>query len=716
MSKRKTLGRRDFLRLSAFATGAALLTACGAPQPSTPQPTAGAKAPAPAAGGAATPQPAAAAAAGGKPKLGSNLVGKFGGPTLITDTAKYPKSFKEAPMLADQVKAGKLPPVEQRLPKEPLVFQPYEGIGKYGGVMRRAFSGPDDQWCSRRVSGSDTFLWMNYDATKSVPNLAKSWDVSQDGKEVTLHLREGLKWSDGHPFTSEDVMFWFEDMYSNKEYNPTPSADMTINGKPVAVQKVDDYTVKFVAPDSYYSLVTLLSGNGAATGGQTLRGIEAGGGGYAPAHYLKQFHPKYTPKEQLDKVLKDGKYDNWVKLLRDRDTDNLNPDLPVLTPWKTVTPINTPQWVLERNPYCWFVDTEGNQLPYIDKLVLNLAENLEVLNLRAIAGELDFQARSIDLSKLPVLLENQAKGGYKVSLHPADVGTDAGLSFNMAYDKDAEINKWFNNVDFRRALSMGIDRDQLNETFWLGTGTPGSVAPAETSIYSPGPEFRTKWHTLDVKQANSLLDKIGLDKKDGEGFRQRTDGQGRLRVELMTYSGQFMNFTAIAEMIVQMLKKIGIEMNIKEVDRNLGITRITANEHQLFMWTDDDGPDLLASVGKTFPVRPGGWCFHGQPFAQWYASAGKQGKAPTDKALLDAMEKLRKMPGVPDDQRIQLVKEIWATAVDQVWTAGTVGLSPSTGGVLVAKSNLGNVAPRTPCGALYRSPLLMQPATIYWKS
>lgn len=711
MSRRKTLGRREFLRLSAFATGAAVLTACGAPQPSTTQPAAGAtQAPVP------PGTPPAAPAASPASKLGSNLVGKFGGPTVITDPAKFPKKFGEAPMLADLVKAGKLPPVAQRLPEEPLVFQPYESIGKYGGVMRRAFSGPDDQWCSRRVSGSDTFLWMNYDATQIVPNLAKSWEVAQDGKQVTLRLRKGLRWSDGEPFTADDVIFWFEDLYSNKEYNPTQSADMTINGKPVTVAKVDDFTVTFNAPEPYYALVTLLSGNGAATGGQTLRGIEAGGGGYAPKHYLKQFHPKYAPADQLAKALKDGKYDNWVKLLRDRNTDNLNPSLPVLTPWRTVTPINTPQWVLERNPYCWFVDSEGNQLPYIDKLVLNLAENLEVLNLRAIAGEIDFQARSIDLSKLPVLLDNQKKGDYKVSLHPADVGTDAGLSFNMAYEKDDEIAKWFNNVDFRRALSLGIDRGQLNETFWLGTGTPGSVAPAEASIYSPGPEYRTKWHTLDVKQANDLLDKVGLNKKDADGFRLRSDGKGRLRVELMTYSGQFMNFTAIGEMIVQMIKKIGIELYIQEVDRNLGITRITANEQQLFMWTDDDGADLLASVGKTFPVRPGGWCFHGNPYATWYASGGKQGKKPTDPVLLEAMDKLRKMPGVPDEQRIKLVKEIWATAVDQVWTAGTVGLSPSTGGVLVAKSALGNVAPRTPCGALYRSPLLMQPATIYWKS
>ncbi len=155
-----------------------------------------------------------------------------------------------------------------------------------------------------------------------------------------------------------------------------------------------------------------------------------------------------------------------------------------------------------------------------------------MLNLRAIAGQYDLQERHTAMTKLPVFLENRDKVGYDVKLDPALNGSDATLQINHAYEADPEIAKWLHSADFRRALSMGIDRDQLNETFWLGIGVAGSIAPAESTPYSPGPEWRKKWSTLDVKQANALLDKVGLTKKDGEGYRLRVDGKGRLRIEL----------------------------------------------------------------------------------------------------------------------------------------------------------------------------------------
>jgi hypothetical protein len=157
-------------------------------------------------------------------------------------------------------------------------------------------------------------------------------------------------------------------------------------------------------------------------------------GGFAPAHYLKQFHPKYVSEAELDNKVKDAKYDSWVRMFHARNDWALNPELPVLSPWRTVTPINTPTWTLERNPYSVFVDTAGNQLPYIDRVTLTLAENLEVINLRAIAGEYDFQQRHIDLGKLPVFLENQAKGNYKVYLDPGDY-CDLIIKFNLSYDR-----------------------------------------------------------------------------------------------------------------------------------------------------------------------------------------------------------------------------------------------------------------------------------------
>src|SRR5919108_3258840 len=392
-------------------------------------------------GGATGRAAETSAATGG----GSPLVGKLEGPEIITDPAQVPKSFKEAPQLAALVKAGKLPPVKERLGDDPLVVKPLHEIGKYGGIWRRGFTGPADFWNGlHSVSGPDHILFWDYTGYKAVPNIAKGWELSDGGRTTTIFLRWGMKWSDGHPFTADDFVFWYEDIYQNKELVPTPTLFMTINGKPGEVEKVDTYTVRFKFPDPYPVFPEMLAGATPIGGGHSLRGRE-GMGGYAPAHYLKQFHPKYASKEELDKKLKEAKFDKWWLLFLDRNSWHLNPELPVVTPWKTVTPANTSVWTLERNPYSIWVDTQGNQLPYIDKAVFTLAENEEVLNLRAIAGEYDNQLFHLSILKLPVFLENEQRGKYKVSLHPGDYGGDLIIKFNMTYDKDPEIAKWFHN-------------------------------------------------------------------------------------------------------------------------------------------------------------------------------------------------------------------------------------------------------------------------------
>ena len=529
-------------------------------------------------------------------QMGSTLIGKLEGPDVITDAAKFPTKFNEAPQLAELVKAGKLPPVQERIGQDPLVIKPVHEIGKYGGTWRRGFTGPADFWNGYRCcAGPDHVLFWDYTGDKVVPNIAKGWEMKDGGRTLVLHLRRGMKWSDGQPFTADDFIFWYEDMYQNRELVPTPSAAMMINGKPGEIVKGDAHTVMFKFPEPYYMLPDVLAGS-TPLGGQA-QGLN-GMGGYAPAHYLKQYHPKYVSKDELDKKVKDAKFDNWVALFKFKNDWALNPELPVLSPWKTVTPINNPTWVLERNPYSIWVDTAGNQLPYIDRVVLTLAENLEVLNLRAMAGELDFQARHLDLGKVPVFLENQQRGGYKLYLDPGDYGGDMIIKFNLSYEADPEIAKWMNTADFRRALALGIDRDQINETFWLGTGTPSSVVPADHNKYNPGPQYRTLWATLDVKKANDMLDKIGLDKKDAEGYRLRTDGKGRLRPEITTLGGQFLQFTQIAEMIREQWKKIGIDLVVQEVERSLAIKRGAANEQQLSAWNNDGSEHLF-----TFPVH-----------------------------------------------------------------------------------------------------------------
>lgn len=729
----KAISRRKFLQMTVAGAAGVVVASCTTTTPELPQATVVAPTSAPAATKAPEPTKAPEATKATEPtkapvattaptkapvKLGDTLVGKMEGPETLRDASLFPKKFGEAPMLAALVKAGKLPAVDKRLPDaaDVMVVKPLKEIGKYGGTWRRGFTGPADYENANRIVSNDKILFFDYTGSKIMPSLAKDWKLSDDGKTTTITLRKGAKWSDGLPFNADSFIFWFEDIYSNKEIVPTPFFEMMINGKPCTMKKVDEVTVAFVFPEPNYQFPLILAGSTAIGAGQATRGaFGTYGGGYAPAHYLKQFLPKYTPAAELEKKAKDAGFDNWLSLLKSKYSWAQNPELPVMTPWRTVSPINTPTWSIERNPYFWSTDTEGNQLPYIDKITLTLAENLEVLNLRAIAGEFDEQERHTDLSKLPVYLENQQKGNYTVHLDPALNGSDITLHFGMAYEGDAEIAKWIKNKDFRHALSMGIDRDQLNESFWLGLGTPGSTAPAESTIYSPGPEWRKKWCTLDVKASTDLLDKIGLDKKDSEGYRLRTDGKGRLRLEMITVSGQFLPYTPAGEMIKQHWKKIGIDVDVKATERTLAFTKTANNEHQIITWANDGSEMIYLFARHAMPVDAAE-CHMGMAFAKWFASNGAQGKKPDDPEMLRAMDLFRAAPGKKEDEQIKNAQEIWKIIVEQQWSIGTVGQSPAFMGVRVVKNNMGNIPARQVNAQHARTPGSSNPSTFFFKS
>ena len=697
MSKRK-LSRREFLQLATATTAGVALSnsIVGAAQAAT------------------TPPPAAAPAN----KLGAQFIGKLEGPEIIRDVAKFPKKFGEAPMLAELVKAGKLPPVEKRLPEpeDLMVVKPLKETGKYGGRWRRGFTGPADNENGNRIVSTDKILMFDYTGNKVAPSLAKDWRLSDDGKVCTIFLRKGLKWSDGQPFTADDFVFWYTDIYQNKELVPAPAPEFTINGKPGRLSKRDDYTVIFEFPEPFFLFVDILAGDTLIGGGQATGMARASFmGAYAPAHYLKQFLPKYSSADEVTRKAKAANFDSWVSYFRNRTNWALNVDLPVVGPWKTVSPINTPTWAMERNPYYWAVDTAGNQLPYIDRIVMNLAENLEVLNLRAIAGEYDLQERHTSLNKLPVFIDNQKKGNYSIHLDTSQSGCDAAMLLNTAYEADPEIGKWLNNRDFRRAISMGFDRDQLNEALWLGLGTPGSCAPADDVAINPGKEYRKKWSTLDVKQANALLDKIGLTKKDGEGYRLRSDGKGRIRIELMSVGGQFIPYTQLGEMIKQHWQKIGIDADVKETERGLAFTKTANAEHHVMFWTVGGSENLYLFPRHVLPVDPAE-CHIGMPFARWYASNGTQGKKPTNPEMLRAFDLFRSASGKKEAERTKIAQEIWKIICEECWVIGTVGVSPAFMGVRIVKNNMGNIPMRQTNAQHTRTPNTSHPATFFFKS
>ncbi len=692
MSKR-TMRRRDFLKLSAAAGGATVLAAC-IPPSATPSASPGGTA-------AATASPA---------KAGQYTLGKIEGPVIVTDAAKFPKTLKEAPELAALVQQGKLPPVAQRIGQDPLVIQPLRAVGKYGGTMRKAvFGGINDLSIARFMTGGAPLLLWDYEWKTIKPNIARSFEMSADAKTITVQLRRGMKWSDGEPFTADDIMFWFNDIYNNEEVHPGNSPDLLIGGKNVVIQKVDDTTLRFVSPQANPLLLEIMA-SPISDLGATFRQQLGRGGPYAPKHYLQKFHGTYVGKEAADKLAADAKQNGWQANIKAKMQYAANPDLPVLYPWIVKVPATDPNsFVIERNPYFVGVDTDGQQLPYIGTVQHVAVPSTDVLTLKATSGELDFMELQFNTAQLPVLIQNESKGGYKVALDPQQAGI--GIALNLAYVEDPVIGDLFRTADFRRALSMGIDRNQINETFFLGTGTPSAAAPADDNKYFPGPEYRTKWSTLDLTQANQLLDKIGLTQKDAAGYRLRKDGK-RLTLTFMAVD-RLVDQASMAEMIKTHWAKIGVDLTIEPTSSALAQQRIPANLAQMTI-NNAATEEVYLSPGFQTPVGGGFSAIMGVPYGQWANSNGTAGKEPFAE-MKEAIALFDKGKAAATAQeKVDLGKQLTRLAVDNVFAIGLV-VADLTSGIRIAKTTMENIPGRVITANVLLSPVIAMPQTYFFK-
>ena len=303
--------------------------------------------------------------------------------------------------------------MRERIGRDPLVIEPLHEIGRYGGTLRRAINGPNDiAGVVRFASGPDGFLYWDPLWTTPRPNIARNFELSQAGRVVTLFLRRGMCWSDGAPFTADDVLFWYEDLYLDRRVVPAPSESLHVDGEDVAIRKVDAETVQFVSPRPFPLLVELLA-SFTDIGGPSFYGRSAMGG-FAPRHYLSRFHPKYRSEDAINREAQEAGLLNWAIYLKKRFDWTFNPALPVVAPWRVTAPINSRNFSMERNPYSIWVDTEGNQLPYIDRISHVLCSGPAAVNFKAAAGQLDFQNRHLLVSNVPFLLANRVRSGCDV--------------------------------------------------------------------------------------------------------------------------------------------------------------------------------------------------------------------------------------------------------------------------------------------------------------
>ena len=548
-------------------------------------------------------------------------------------------------------------------------------------MWRRGFLGPSDFNGVNRVI-YDVLARFGPDGATIEMKLAESVTPSADFKTWTVKLRKGMKWSDGSPFTTDDIMYWYKDVLQNKDLVPAiPSWMLNKDGSTVLVEKVDALTVKWTFKDPNTNFLLELTTKDYGDKQYPI---------FQPSKYLKQFHASYAKKEDLEKKVAEAKFKTWTELYANKQSPFENPERPGMAAWVASNRISDQIFILKRNPYYIGVDKAGNQLPYLDEVQIKFFADAQALNLAAIAGELDEQERHINLLNYPVLKENEQKlGKYKIFLWSSPGGFDAGVIFNQTYAKDPELGKLMANKDFRIAMSQAINRKQINESAFLGTGEPRQGVPKKGHPYYPGDEYAFKYTEYNPTEANRLLDSIGLNKKDAEGFRLFPSGK-RVMIELSVVE-VFGPYRDIGTLVTKDFERVGVKVNMQIRERSLHFQMRQANDLQAEMWNQDTaGFPFTGSTKYDFRRDLYGNLTYGPLWKQWYDTNGKEGvEPPADAKKIVELQDRAKTVGPAE--KVKIAQELFRLWVDNMFEIGTVGLTATDQGVAVVNVKLHNV-------------------------
>ncbi len=615
-------------------------------------------------------------------------------------------SFGEAPMLAEKVSQGELPPVAERLPKEPVVVQPLASIGEYGGELVGPTTNPTCCGWDVIEARLQKLFTIGPDLVSIIPNIAKGYDVSDDQRTFTIYLREGHKWSDGEPFTAEDFRFYFEDVVSNPDLTPVPPPLYLAGGEMVQFEVVNETTVRYTFAEPKPSFIIALAS-------------EVGNRGYLPAHYFKQFHIKYNP--DADKLAQEQGYSDWVELFNAKKTPynftwdlgaETDPYAPTLNTYVFVKEDSFGNKYYERNPYFFKIDPAGNQLPYADTLRSILVEDLQVQDLKAIAGEYSHYGWG-KLLNVPTYRDNEESGNYRTVLVPYERGNEYAIMFNFTVD-DPVLREIFWDPRFRQAMSLAINREEINQLVYFGLAIPSQAAPTVNSLFFE-PWMPSYFADYDPDKANQLLDEMGLDKRDADGFRLRPDGETL-----------FLNFQVsvpeeawqkIGELITDYWNAVGVKTNFKIIDIGLYNELRDGNAVQLAAWAFDvtDIEDISNDLTNLRPYW--GARASGHPWYDWLRNNGEQGEEPPQeiKELWDLGEKFLSLPYLSEEQ-IAVGKQFYEKAFKPLYIIGTVQRPPQP---LLFKKNLCNTPPEDTNGVwswAYRQWVMYMPEQWYFAS
>ncbi len=571
-----------------------------------------------------------------------------------------PPAMQETASLADKVKAGGLPPVDKRIPTDPSIVEIFyggEGPGRNGGDCNMLIANARDTRLMTLYSNARLIVYD--DKLVLHPDILTSYEA-KGGREFTLKLRAGHKWSDGHPFTTEDFRYFWEDIATNKELSAGgPNVELMVEGEPPKVDIVDELTIRYTwdKPNPYF-----LTSQARANPLWLFR----------PAHYLKQFHIKYNSLEEIAKHAKggQGQNPNWVQIHKRVDVmyNNDNPDLPTLNPWVLTTPPPAQRFIYERNPYYYRIDAKGQQLPYFDRVVFTLAA-ANLVPAKAGLGEADLQSRYLNMRDYTFLRKSAKTSGVEVRLW--EEGSGSQLAFYPNLNAKDDVWRALNrDVRFRRGLSLAIDREELNQVIYGGL-----VKPSNNTIMPRSPLFKpqyaTKWATYDPKQAIKLLDEAGLDKRNSLGFRLLPDGRDATIV--VEHQSEEASDTDAMSLIADHWKKVGIKMLFKPQSLNNFRLRAFSGEAVMTAYagvitavpTADNSPKEFA------PTMLGG--LQWPRWGMFIESKGKQGEKCDMKEASQLLDYLEEWETSADEAtRRKVWDRILEINMEQVFSIGTI--------------------------------------------
>lgn len=575
-------------------------------------------------------------------------------------------TYNEAPELAELVAAGELPPVADRLPTNPVVVEPLETIGEYGGSIRTGIF-QNRGFQARSAWGPEPILRIDWDDSTIVPNIAESWEYANDGRTFVLRLREGMKWSDGAPLDASGFDFYWNHVVLNETLTPTPPADFVIQGELGQFEVVDDLTVQWTFPAPHANLIGLMAH---FLGSNIPR--------WLPRHYLEQFHIDFADEAELNAAVAEAGFNSWNELINNRSEFTygmpfLHTEMPTLLPFKLSRPLELNIMVADRNPYYWKIDPEGNQLPYINEIILTNFESNEVRDAAIAAGEMNWVNTDTTFTNFPLYQENAAAGNYEVRLWQTSRVAEHTIMLNHTA-KNEVLRELFSDIRFKRALSLAIDRQTIANVVYQGFGIPSQVQVIRGSKFREE-AYITQDTDYDPDTARALLDEIGL-ATDGNGARVGADGNPVvLRMDIQI--GQA-GSEDVGELLREFWGDIGIELDVRAVARDQIRSLIDNNDIEVGIWIADKCSDAMFPHTPVWhvPHLPTDWNQWGPQWAVWYATNGTEGEEPPAevKAVQDLFDEMKVT--VDEDERIRIGKEILRLNAENLWNIGDVGEVP----------------------------------------